>query len=228
MFGRRTHYDRQRILTQAARAQRKGRRKKAIALYRRVLEFEPANPDLHRKLAPLLARGRERGAAWASYRLAVQGLVRLGFVDRAIGVYREAAGYLPREEEVWLGLADLEVKRGRRTDAVQTLLSGRRYFRSRADRPRAVRLLVRARELDPACFEAGFDLAGLLARSGQRARSLRLLEQLAARASGRDLRRVRARQLCLSPTPRSAWRWLGAWLRPRASAVARESGAWLR
>jgi tetratricopeptide (TPR) repeat protein len=227
LFRRRAQYDRQRILARAALAQRKGRRKKAIALYRRVLEFEPANPDLHRKLAPLLARRRERAAAWASYRLAVAGLVRLGFVERAIGVCREAAGYLPREAEVWLGLADLETKRGRRADAIQVLLTGRRHLRSRADRPGAVRLLVRARELDPGCFEASFDLAGLLARSGQRVRSLRLLEQLAARSGGRELRRIRARQLCLSPTPRSAWRWLDAWLRPRGPA-APEPGAGLR
>jgi tetratricopeptide (TPR) repeat protein len=210
LFARRAHYDRLRILGDAARAQRKGRRKKAIALYRQVLECEPENPDLHRKLAPLLARTRKPDEAWASYRRAVEGLVRLGFVERAIGVYREAAGFLPREEGVWLGLAGLEAKRGRRADALQALLAGRRQLRSRKDRPRAIRLLARARELVPACFEASFDLAGLLARSGQRARSIFLLNELAASASGRELRRVRARQLRISPGPRAAWRWLVA------------------
>jgi tetratricopeptide (TPR) repeat protein len=210
LFSRRPHYDRLRILADAARAQRKGRRKKAIALYRQVLEFEPENPDLHRKLAPLLARTRRPAEAWASYRRAVEGLVRLGFVERAIGVYREAAGFLPREAEVWLGLAGLEAQRGRRTDAVQALLAGSRRLRSRRDRPGAIRLLARARALDPACFAAGFDLSGLLARSGQRGRSLALLDELAARAAGRDLRRVRARQLRLAPGPRATWRWLAA------------------
>ncbi len=210
MFGRNRHYDRVRILAAATRAQRKGRRKKAIALYRQVLEFEPENPDLHRKLAPLLARTRKRAEAWASYRRAAEGLVRLGFVDRAIGVFREASGYLPREEEVWLGLADLEAKRGRRADALQALLAGRSHLRSRADRTRAIRLLARARALDPSCFEASFDLAGLLARSGHRARSLSLLNELATRARGKDLRRVRARQLRVSPGLRAAWRWLSS------------------
>jgi tetratricopeptide (TPR) repeat protein len=220
LFARRAHYDRLRILGDAARAQRKGRRKKAIALYRQVLEHEPENPDLHRKLAPLLARTRKPAEAWASYHRAAEGLVRLGFVDRAIGVYREAAGHLPREEKVWLGLAALEAKRGRRADAVQTLLTGRRRLRSRADRPRAIRLLSRARELAPGCFEASFDLAGLLASSGQRGRSIALLDDLAARVRGRELRRVRARQLRISPGPRAAWRWLAA-LAGGSAAAAR-------
>jgi len=68
VFARRAHYGRLRILGDAARAQRKGRRKKAITLYRQVLEHEPENPDLHRKLAPLLARTRKPAEAWASYR----------------------------------------------------------------------------------------------------------------------------------------------------------------
>jgi tetratricopeptide (TPR) repeat protein len=228
LFPRRAYYDRLRILADAARAQRKGRRKKAIALYRKILEFEPENPDLHRKLAPLLARTRRPAEAWASYRRAVDGLVRLGFVERAIGVYREAARFLPREVEVWLGLAGLEAQRGRRADAVQVLLAGRGHLRARRDRPRAIRLLSRARELDPACFEAGFDLAGLLARSGQRGRSIFLLNELARGASGRELRRVRARQLRLSPGPRAAWRWLAALAggspsgaRPRAALRSR-------
>jgi tetratricopeptide (TPR) repeat protein len=227
LFPRRPHYDRLRILADAARAQRKGRRRKAIALYQKILEFEPENPDLHRKLAPLLARTRRPAQAWASYRRAVDGLVRLGFVERAIGVYREAAGFLPREVELWLGLSDLEAQRGRRADAVQVLLAGRRQLRARRDRPGAIRLLARARELDPACFAAAFDLAGLLARAGQRGRSLALLDALAADVGGRELRRVRARQLRLAPGPRAAWRWLaalagsGAGARPRTALRSR-------
>jgi tetratricopeptide (TPR) repeat protein len=224
LFSRRAHYDRLRILADAARAQRKGRRRKAIALYRQVLEFEPENPDLHRKLAPLLARTRQPAEAWASYRRAVDGLVRLGFVDRAAGVYREAAGFLPREDELWLGLAGLELKRGRRADALQALRAGRRQLRSRRDRQRAIRLLARARQLAPACFETGFDLAGLLASTGQRGRSIALLDELAAGASGKELRRVRARQLRISPGPGAAWRWLAS-LAGRSAPGARRRPA---
>ena len=55
LFRRRTTYDRARILEAAARARARGKRRRAIDLYRQVLFVEPRNGDLHAKLAPLLA-----------------------------------------------------------------------------------------------------------------------------------------------------------------------------
>ncbi|HBZ72006.1 MAG TPA: hypothetical protein DEP35_20670 [Deltaproteobacteria bacterium] len=54
------------------------------------------------------------------------------------------------------------------------------------------------------------DLVGLLARTSQREEALRLLEGLASRSSGAELRRVRAAEFRLSPGFRRAWRWLRA------------------
>jgi tetratricopeptide (TPR) repeat protein len=206
-------YDRTRLLERAARARKRGRLKAALDAYGRILEVEPRNAEIHRKVAPLLARSRQPDAAWRSYRLAAENLVRAGFLERAIGVYREAAGLLPRRREVWAALAELELRRGRRADAVAVLLEGRRRLRRRHDRPEAIALLHAVRQLDPHHVEAGLDLAGLLARTGDRLRALRLLEELAVAARGRELRRVRARQLRLAPGLRSAWRWLRAALR---------------
>jgi hypothetical protein len=62
--------------------------------------------------------------------------------------------------------------------------------------------------VDPAAFEPGFDLAGLLAKAGERARALALLETLARGRGGPQLRRVRARQLNLAPGPLALWRWV--------------------
>jgi tetratricopeptide (TPR) repeat protein len=208
LFGRKRQYDRARLLSEAVRAQRRGKAAKAVALYREVLRVEPGNADLHRKLAPLLARTRKRDEAWASYRRAAEGLVEKGFVERAIGVYREAAQQLPRESAVWMAIAELELMRGRRPDAVAALVNGRSRLRSRAERSEAIRLLERARELDPGAFEPSFDLARLLAKSGERRRAVALLEALARGRSGPALRRVRARQVNLSPTPAAVWRWL--------------------
>ena len=208
LFGRRRQYDRERLLTDAARAQRKGRSRKAVALYQEVLRKEPGNVKVHQRLAPLLARTRQPDTAWASYRRVAEPLVEQGFVEHAIGIYREAAQNLPRESAVWLAIAALEVKRGRRADAVAALCAGRGHLRSRAERPQAIRLLTRAHEVDPAALEPGLELAGLLAKSGERAGAVALLETLARGRSGRALRRVRVRQLNLSPGPRALWRWL--------------------
>ena len=172
-------YDRTRLLAEAARARTKGKTKKAVALLETVLEHEPSNAELHRRIAPMLAGVKRMSDAWTSYRIAVASLVRAGFVDQAVGVLREAAGSLGRERAVWEQLADAEQQRGRPIDAHEALLEGRQRFRARRDRPEAIKLLLRARKLAPSHFEANFDLAGP-------ARALRR-----ARARGADPRRAR-------------------------------------
>ena len=54
-FRDKTHYSRTETLAKAAKAQGKGNRKKAIAEYRKVVEFERDNPTVLGKLAVLLA-----------------------------------------------------------------------------------------------------------------------------------------------------------------------------
>jgi thioredoxin-like negative regulator of GroEL len=205
-------YDRNRVLAEAARARAKGKAKKALALLETVLQREPSNAELHRRIAPLFAASRRSAEAWTSYRIAVASLIRAGFVDQAIGVLREASGPLGRERAVWEGLADAEQERGRPIDAHRALLEGRQRFRARRDRPEAIRLLLRARKLAPNHFEANFDLADLLGRTGARAPAARILCELAARARGSELRRTRRRQLAHSPTPGALWRWLRSWV----------------
>jgi tetratricopeptide (TPR) repeat protein len=208
MLRRKEVYDRTRLLTEATRALRKGKLQKAVNRYREILGVEPGNADVHRRLAPVLARMGQRDAAWTSYRRAAEALEERGFVERAVGVYREAACRLPRMGEVWLAIAELEIGRGRRPDAVVALRDGRSKLSARAERLEAIRLLERARELSPGDFETNFDLAELLARVGRRDRALELLGELALGCDARALRRVRARQLNLAPGIGHFLRWL--------------------
>ncbi|HKA15241.1 MAG TPA: hypothetical protein VKH41_09510 [Myxococcota bacterium] len=201
-------YDRNRVLAEAGRARAKGKTKKAVALLETVLQREPSNAELHRRIAPMLAAVRRLPDAWTSYHLAVSSLMRAGFVDQAVGVLREAAGHLGRERAVWEELADAEQERGRPIDAHKALLEGRQRFRSRRDRPEAIKLLLRARRLAPTHFETNFDLAGLLRCTGAREPAARILAELAARACGRELRRTRLRQLAHGPTPGTLWRFV--------------------
>jgi tetratricopeptide (TPR) repeat protein len=218
-FAREKPYDRTRILADASRARKKGKHKKAIALYRQVLAVEPDNPELLRKVAPVLAEAKRHGEAWASYHRAAERFTSQGFAERAIGVYREASGYLPTEVRLWRALSDLELKRDRPVDALNALLEGRGHFRSRRTRQQAVFLLLQARKIDPSSFEANFDLADLLARSGVRDRAKRLLEELIPQVRGQQLRQVRARLFRISPTPAAAGRWLRALGEGRGSAA---------
>jgi tetratricopeptide (TPR) repeat protein len=207
---RKRSYDRTRLLERATKAAGRRRHKRAIALYREILAVDPNDLQVHRKIAPLLARTRQNADAWESYRRAAGQLSQQGFIEQAIGIYREASVHLSREHRLWLALAELEVKRGRPVDAVNALLDGSRRLRSRRTRGDALTLLQRARAIQPNAFEPGYQLAGLLASIGARDRAIRLLQELAVRARGRELRRARWRLFSLSPTPAAAWRWLTA------------------
>jgi tetratricopeptide (TPR) repeat protein len=209
-LGRNKQYDRTRILAAAAKARRTRRYKKALELYRRVLEVEPENPDVLRRVAPLLAKTKQPTEAWVTYQRAAERLVERGFVDQGIGVYREAASYLPKEVGVWQALADLELERKRAADAVKTLLEGRQHFRSKRFRRQCIDLLIRARKIAPSHFKVNFDLAGQLAKSGARDRAVRVLEELLPHAHRGQRRRIRARLFWISPAPGAAWRWLRA------------------
>jgi tetratricopeptide (TPR) repeat protein len=217
-------YDRARVLAQATRAVRKRRPARALGFYRQILAHEPNNPDLHRRVAPLLARTGRRDEAWASYQKAGEALVRQGFLEQAIGMYREACDRLPRSPEVWIAVADLEVERGRPRDAIEALLRGRRRFRSRAARAQAMQLLRHARKIDARDFDVTFDLAGLTARAGRRDQARRMLDELVPGCSRAQLRRLRARQLAIAPGLRPAWLWLRAFVGAERPQRARRPG----
>lgn len=206
-------YDRSRLLEDAARAAARRRFDRAIALYRWVLAIEPNNAEIHLKLAPLLARRRQGFDAWQSFQCAARACLRHGQPDRALAIYRQAAAALPREVQVWQAIARIQHRAGRTRAALDTLLEGSRALRRGRLRPHAIHLLRLARELEPWHFESVHELARLLARARQREEARVLLRALARRCGGARLRRVRADQLRLSPTPAHAWHWLAATLR---------------
>jgi tetratricopeptide (TPR) repeat protein len=218
LFERTKHYDRTRILETAARARAKKQWKKAISNYRRVLAVERHNAELHAKIAPLLAETGQRFDAWVSFQIAARACLRQRRGDKALAVYREAAGYLPREIQVWQSIARLQLKRGKQREALEALLEGACQLRSRRHRPRAIHLLRRAHAITPWDFEVVLELARLLAKSNQPEEARRLLEGLEARTSGDRLRQLYAAQFRLDGDLRYAWLWLRAAMRPDAEA----------
>ena len=209
LFQRKRTYDRGQMLEKAARAaRRRGRRhrRKALELYRQILKNEPDNADLHRKIALLLVKLKDPSNACKSYQQAITALTKRGFFDRAVGVCHEALRHLPRTVPLWEDLAALEVERGRKIDAVEALLRGRRQFRGRRYRADAMELLISAHNIDPVHLAVNFDLASLLARSGERPRALTLLEELIT-AHPSHVHRIRAKQFRIAPSLRIAWLW---------------------
>lgn len=207
-FKRHKPYSRTEILEAAGKAQAKGKTKKAIAEYMKVLEANPDDHVVHGKVAPLLARTKQFSRSWSSFMAAGQGYELGGFGDKALSVYTHAARCMPLQVEAWESVTRLQLSRGLREDAVNTLLKGHRHFRGRRLREKAIRLLRRACEVIPRHFEVTFELARLLAKTGEKDEALRLLRGLAEREEGANLRRIRGAILRLSPTPASAWLWL--------------------
>ena len=205
-------YDRARLLESARKAAARGRHEKAIGFYERVLAVEPENFDLLRRVAGQRARAGQREQAWHDCQTVAEQLRKRGFVEQAVGVYRDFAHHLPDESSVWNALCDLQLERGSQADAIASLLEGRAVFKARAQRDQALALLRRARKIDSTHFEANFALAGLLARGGSKAPALRILKELEGHVQGRQRRRLRARIFRFSPGPRTAWRWLRACL----------------
>ncbi|GMR05023.1 MAG: hypothetical protein BMS9Abin23_0947 [Thermodesulfobacteriota bacterium] len=210
LFRRRRSYTRTEILEAAGKAQARGRTKKAIAHYKKVLKANPGDHVVHAKAAPLFARTKQFSESWSSFRAAGRGYAEKGFEEKALGVYTQATRYIPREIGAWEAVTSLQLARGLDADAVKTLIKGHRNFTHRSLRPKAIQLLRRAREISPWNFEVTFELARLLSKTGEAEEALRLLCGLAERARGRDLRRVRGALLRLSPTAGSLWRWLSS------------------
>ncbi len=207
---RRPEYDRKWLLAEAENARARGRRRRAISFYRRILAAEPHNPELHARVAPLLAATGKRFDAWQSYRQAAEAHLKNQSRDEALALYREATKILPRQFEAWQWVAKLELARGRNNAALSALLEGRSRFRSRRRRPEAIVLLREAKSIDASRIDIVLDLARLLRRSGQSPEAQWILSQLGERMSGRDLRIVRGAQWRIEPSLKHSWNWLRA------------------
>lgn len=203
-------YDRAKLLACADSAQKAGKRRRAIAFYRRVLAIENTTPGIHAKLAPLLARCGARFDAWLSFRAAAEGYMRVGETDRALATYYEAAGQRPTDPEVWTTIARLQVARGSSESAVQALLQGRLRLARRRFRAEAIYLLRQVRDLAPDRVDSQLDLGRLLGKTRQRPEAMLLLQELSSRVRGRQLRKVRALEFRLSPGLHYGWLWLRA------------------
>ena len=201
-------YDRKKLLQAAAKAQGKKRRRKAIALYRRMLAVEAGNGELHAQLAPLLAATRQPFDAWQSFRQAGRAFERESNREAARAIYAKATEMLPREMHAWLSRARIERELERPDRAMATLLEGSKHFRSGGRRPQAIHLLRRARQLELWYPKAVLELAVLLAKMRQREEALMLLDGLAPRVRGPVLKRVRGLQVRLRPTPGNVWSWM--------------------
>ena len=208
IFSARESYDRKHILDAAARARTRGRHKKAVELYRRLLVMERENPEIHARIAPLLATTGQDLDAWASYRVAARALIAGRRPEQALALYKEATRLLPHQIEAWKTTAQLQLKLGRKREAFETLLEGRRHFDTALSTSHSVSLLRLAHSIEPWHPQVILDLSRCLARSEQRFEALHLLDELAGRCEGSELRRIAAARFRMTGAVADLWRWM--------------------
>jgi len=208
MFWRRT-YDRGRTLQAAEKARSRGRVRKAVRCYLTILEHDPKDHVVRSKVAPLLAKVGRWDESRKNFEQAANGYLDQGFAPKAIAVWTVAAQTFPEQIDYWERIANEQVKRGKRQDAVLALLQGRSMLRKKRQRPFATLLLRQVLELEPGHVDATLDLADLLRRDGIREEAKKLLSGLLVRIGKvRTLRRrVRFAQFRIEPSVRGMIDW---------------------
>ncbi len=210
LFARKQPRTRSEIIAAADRARTRGKLRKAVEAYQAALKADPTDPSVNVKLGPLLARLGDAEGGARCFRVAAKRHLDAGFVDRAAGVTLTATGVFPLDPGFRAELARLNVARGRKQDAVATLLEGGRA-QARARRPDlAASLLGKALEIEPWHLETCLALVPVLARNGHASSASQFLAGLEARYRGAALRRVRWMAFRLSPGLGTFWRWLRA------------------
>ncbi len=199
---------RNKILEAAERARVRGRLRRAIAGYKRLLKNSPEDHLVHLKLAPLLARARRFEESWLSFEAACRGFLDAGFREKALGVYMQAARYMPKRVEVWQRISELQLERGLKADAVETLIKGHKYLRGRRTRPKAIELLKKALEIAPKDHDIAVKLAGLLSKENKKDEALGVLYSLVPFECGKKLRNTRWTIFKISPSLKNLFLFL--------------------
>src|SRR3954470_6149729 len=206
-------YDRATVLDQADGARGRGSVRKAIRRYKTILQHDPADHHVHARVAPLLAKTRQWDEARKSFDAAGEGFLKQGFAEKAIAVWTAAAQHFPEDVEYWERIANEQVRRGKRVDAVKALLHGREQLRGRKHRETVVVLLRQVLAIDSFHFEATLDLCRLLAKEGPsgKAEAERLLRCLERWVTHKALRRkLRLAPTQLAPSFQRAMAWATA------------------
>jgi tetratricopeptide (TPR) repeat protein len=209
LLSRRIAYDRKRLIRRAGELESGWRWREALRLYRLVLAAEPHDPEIHARVAPLLARSRRHYEARESFRRAVHGFRRMGDAKRAEATLVAAAEALPDDPDAARTRAVYERAQNRHQEALRLLVeTSDRLARRRRWRGAAIVLLREANQIEPRHPEVLLRLARLLHRDGQAAEALFWLDQLEGRVPGRKARTHARLRLRIDPTFRHLWAWL--------------------
>ncbi len=168
LVGHRADYDRTGILRKADGFRSRGRVRKAIREYEKVLAVDPQDIEAHTKVAQLYIRAGRKDQAKASLKRVIEWNESEGFLDKAIATLRVIQGLDRRDLGVYLHLAELYLGKEVKGDALTLLEGARRAFRRKRFLKEAIAVEEKILSFAPDDFRTQVSLVRLLWRVGRK------------------------------------------------------------
>jgi len=176
--GHRADYDRTGILRKAEGFRSRGRVRRAIREYERVLAVDPQDIEVHTKVAQLYIRAGRKDQAKASLKRVIEWNESEGFLDKAIAMLRVTQALDRRDLDVYLHLAELYLGKEVKGDALRLLEGARRAFRRKRFLREAIAVEEKILSVAPDDFRAQVSLVRLLWRVGRKYEAAERLWQM--------------------------------------------------
>ena len=209
LFGSTTLYDRSESLRKAEKFRSRGRVKKAIREYERVLAVDPQDIEVHEKIAQLYVRAGRKDQAKASLKRVIAWYDRQGFVEKAIAMLRLTLTLDRRDLAAHLRLTDLYLGKDLAGDALGLLEGARRTFRRKRCLREAITVEEKILSFAPDNFRAQVWLVRRLWKAGRKREAGERLWQMESQwALNRNKKRWRKSRWLLfrhSPSLSSYW-----------------------
>lgn len=193
--GAATSYDRDEILRTAEKHRSRGRFRKAIREYEKILSVDRGDIDVHMKIAPLYIRAGRKEQAKNSLHLVISWYEKRGFVEKAIAMLRLTLTVDRRNLRAYLHLAALYLGKNHAGDARNVLNAARKAFRGKMYRKEALSVEKEILRIAPDDFPTQVSLVRLLGKTGKRQEMLdrlqRMEEQWARKGHKKNWRKTR-------------------------------------
>lgn len=202
-------YDRGEILRIAEKHRLRGRIRKAIREYEKILSVDRRDIDVHKKVAPLYIRVGRKEQAKDSLRQVISWYEKQGFNEKAIAMLRLTLTVDRRNLGAYLHLAALYLGKDHAGDARNVLDAARKAFRGKRYRKEALAVGEKILSLAPDDFPTQVSLVRLLWKTGKRQEMLdrlqRMEEQWARRGNKKNWRKTRLLLCRHSPCLSTGW-----------------------
>jgi len=209
LSGATSSYDRGEILRIAEKHRSRGRIRKAIREYEKILSVDRRDIDVHMKVAPLYIRVGRKEQAKDSLRQVISWYEKLGFNEKAIAMLRLTLTVDRRNLRAYLHLAALYLGKDHAGDARNVLDAARKAFRGKRYRKEALAVEEKILSLAPDDFPTQVSLVRLLWKTGKRQEMLdrlqRMEEQWARRGNKKNWRKTRLLLCRYSPSLSTGW-----------------------